>query len=114
LNTLDEFLSAVKKHIKDFEFGECEDFGNFEILRTHRDELAIRCSMVHYSKVELTIEFTNVWNIQFHSTGGRMGIVEPFITRSHASNARQEYFEYWDEQTKTHWSFESMRLISIR
>ena len=114
MDTVSDFFSAVEVHIAGFTLESCGEFSIFEVRRTERLELAIRCHMVHQSDMEVIVDFHNVWNMELHCVGSRIEMIEPFIVPSLASTEQQKYFQYCDELTKTRWQFESLRLVGIK
>ena len=42
-----------------------------------------------------------------------MALIEPFIEPSVASTAGREYFQFFDEMTKSRWHFETIRLVEV-
>ena len=113
MNTVEAFYAAIEKFIPKFRLDNCQEFNEITIKKTDSLSLVIGCTIVYLSSSQIVVEFLNVWNSEICFGGGSMALIEPFIEPSVASTAGREYFQFFDEMTKSRWYFETIRLVEV-
>ena len=113
MNTIEAFYAALEKFIPTFRLDNCQEFNEITIKKPDSLSLVIGCTIIYLSSIQIVVEFLNVWNIEICFGGGSMALSEPFIEPSVASTAGREYFQFFDEMTKSRWYFETIRLVEV-
>ncbi|MEI8018456.1 MAG: hypothetical protein WCH39_09650 [Schlesneria sp.] len=113
MNAVEAFYVAIEKFVPNFRLDNCQEFNEITIKKTDSFGLEMGCTIVHSSSIQIVVEFLNVWNIEICFGGGSMALIEPFIEPSIASTAGREYFQFFDEMTKSRWYFETIRLVEV-